>query len=258
MKCRFLQLIVPATLSRHTIVIGGFVMRTLTILASSLVLSATVLIAAPVQDRLSDSAAVFSEIMGTPDKGIPQDLLNRAQCVVIIPGLKKGAFVVGGQYGRGFAVCRRENVGWGAPAAVRVEGGSVGFQIGGSSTDVVMLVMSQRGMDKLTSDKFTIGADASAAAGPVGRTAQAATDVELHAEILAWSRARGAFAGISLNGATMRPDAKENEDLYGKKMTNREILTSTMAPPEAAHPLIAALDKYSAHRETTGAAERQR
>ena len=223
----------------------------------SFLMAGGALLADTASERLNDSATIFSEIMGTPDKGIPQDLLNKAQCVIVVPGLKKGAFVVGGEYGRGFAVCRRTS-GWGAPAAVRVEGGSVGFQIGGSSTDVVMLVMSQPGMDRLMTDKFTLGADASVAAGPVGRTANAATDVELHAEILAWSRARGAFAGISLNGATMRPDNKENEALYGKTMTNREILTSNVAPPAAAHKLLAELDRFSAHQETSGAAERQR
>src|ERR1700761_1594259 len=141
-------------------------------LVAAFALSTTALLADTAQERLNDATAVFSEIMRTPDKGIPQDLLAKAQCVIIVPGLKKGAFIVGGEYGRGFAECRRpEGRGWGAPAAVRVEGGSFGFQIGGSSTDIVMLVMNQRGMDRLASDKFTIGADASAAAGPVGRTA---------------------------------------------------------------------------------------
>ena len=165
-------------------------------------------------ERLSDAASVFQEVMNTPDKGIPQDLLEKAACVVIVPGLKKGAFVVGGEFGRGFAVCRSSNgTGWGAPSAVRVEGGSVGFQIGGSSTDVVMLVMNQHGMDKLMGDKFTLGADASVAAGPVGRTAKADTDLKMTAEILAWSRAKGLFAGISLNGATLRPDEDVDEAL---------------------------------------------
>jgi lipid-binding SYLF domain-containing protein len=232
-------------------------MRYVGIIASFLI-STTALLADTARERLQDSAAVMSEIMRTPDKGIPQDLLGKAQCVVVVPGLKKGAFVVGGEYGKGFAECRRaEGKGWGPPAAVRIEGGSVGFQIGGSSTDVVMLVMSQRGMDRLMSDKFTIGADASAAAGPVGRTAAAATDLELHAEILTWSRARGAFAGISLNGATMRPDQDSNADLYGHKMSNREILTSNMAIPDAARPLIAELDKYSIRREEHGTAARE-
>jgi SH3 domain-containing YSC84-like protein 1 len=231
-------------------------MRTIAIFAS-LTISATGLMAATAAERLGDSATVMHEIMATPDRGIPQDLLNRAQCVVIVPGLKKGAFIVGGEYGKGFAECRSAN-GWGAPAAIRVEGGSVGFQIGGSDTDVVMLVMNQDGMNKLMQDKFTLGADASVAAGPVGRTTQAETDAELHAEILAWSRTRGVFAGISLSGATVRPDEKEDVALYGHKMTTREIVTGNMAPPEAAHPLIAELDRYSAVRGTSGAASRQR
>jgi len=225
---------------------------------STLVLSATGLLADTAQERLRDGATVFTEIMGTPDKGIPQDLLRKAQCVVIVPGLKKGAFVVGGEYGRGFAMCRRPTgLGWGAPAAIRMEGGSVGFQIGGSSSDIVMLVMNQRGMDRLMSDKFTIGAEAAAAAGPVGRNAQAATDLELHAEILTWSRSRGAFAGISLNGATMRPDEKSNQELYGQKLANREILAGNMAPPPEARPLIAELEKYSPERPASGEAARE-
>jgi lipid-binding SYLF domain-containing protein len=134
---------------------------------------------------------------------------------------------------------------WTAPAAIRVEGGSFGLQIGGASSDVIMLVMNQHGLDRLMSDKFTIGADATAAAGPVGRTAAAETDVELHAEMLTWSRARGAFAGVSLNGATMRPDDGVNKELYGKKVSNRELLASDMAAPAAAQPLITELDKYS-------------
>ena len=228
------------------------------VLIASFLISATALLADTVQERLNDATAVFSEIMGTPDKGIPQDLLEKAQCVVIVPSLKKGAFVVGGEFGRGFVECRKSGVGWGAPAAIRMEGGSVGFQIGGSSTDVVMLVMNERGMDRLLSDKFTLGADASVAAGPVGRTAAAETDTRLTAEILAWSRAKGLFAGIALKGATLRPDEKENASLYGHSMTNREILTGNMAPPAAASQLIAELDKYSSRKEGAGSAERKR
>jgi len=212
----------------------------------ALVLTTVAMAADTPAERLSESADVLGESMRTPDKGIPQDLISKAQCVIIVPGLKKGAFIVGGQYGRGFAECRQgDGTGWGAPAAVRVEGGSVGFQIGGSSSDVIMLVMNKSGMQKLLGDKFTLGADASVAAGPVGRTAKADTNVRLDAEILAWSRAKGLFAGISLNGATMRPDNDVNEELYGKKMTNREILGSTMAAPAAAQPLVSALNKYS-------------
>jgi SH3 domain-containing YSC84-like protein 1 len=225
---------------------------------AGLLLSGTVLMADTAQDRLKDATEVFSEVMRTPDKGIPQDLLAKASCVVIIPGMKKGAFIVGAQYGRGFAECRRPNrAGWGPPAAVRLEGGSVGFQIGGSSTDIVMLVMNQRGMDRLMSDKFTIGADAAAAAGPVGRTAGAETDLELHAEMLTWSRSRGAFAGVSLNGATLRPDQEVNEELYGHKMNNRDVLTGNMPIPAAARPLTAELDRYSIRKDEKGTAARE-
>ncbi len=199
-----------------------------------------------VYERLDDSAALFSEIMGAPDKSIPQDLLNKAQCIVLVPGMKKGAFVVGGKYGKGFAVCRNTNApGWGAPAAIRVEGGSVGFQIGVSSSDVILLIMNERGMRHLTTDKFTIGADATAAAGPVGRNATAQTDAMMSAEILSWSRSRGAFAGISLDGATLRNDLDENQAMYGQRWTGKDILGSGAKPPEAASKLLTILNKYS-------------
>ena len=141
--------------------------------------------------RLGEAAAVFSEVMSAPDKGIPQDLLDRAHCIVIVPSLKTAAFIVGGKYGKGYLSCRNTNgVGWSAPGTVRIEGGSVGFQIGGSETDLIMLVMNQGGMDKLLSSKFTLGAEGSVAAGPVGRTATAQTDAQMHAEILSWSRSQ--------------------------------------------------------------------
>src|SRR6266436_7014947 len=206
---------------------------------------------APANDtdnRLDASARVLGEIMGTPDKGIPQDLLAKAACVVVIPGVKKGAFIVGAKYGRGFIVCRKSGGGWSAPAGVKVEGGSVGFQIGGSETDVVMLVMNEGAIPKLLSSKFTIGADASATAGPVGRTASAATDVQMRAQLLTYSRARGLFAGISLEGATLRPDDDWNKELYGKEMSNRDIVRGNTAPPTAASGLLAELNKYSARR----------
>lgn len=196
-------------------------------------------------ERLDDSASLFSEIMGAPDKGIPQDLLNKAECIILVPGLKKGAFVFGGKYGRGFAMCRRSGEGWGAPAAVRIEGGSFGLQVGFSSSDVVLLVMNQRGMKRLTTDKFTIGADATAAIGPVGRNATAQTDAMMTAEILSWSRSRGVFAGVSLDGATLRTDIDVNETMYGQRWTGKQILGSGAAPPAAAHKLIAELNKYS-------------
>jgi lipid-binding SYLF domain-containing protein len=199
------------------------------------------------QERLTEASSVFSEIMKTPDKGIPQDLLSKAACIVILPNVKKAAFVVGGEYGRGFAECRNSaGTGWGAPAAVTLEGGSVGFQIGGSSTDLVLLVMNRHGMTQLMQDKFTLGADASIAAGPVGRTAAAQTDARLDAEILSWSRSKGLFAGVSLKGAVLRPDKKENASLYGQEMTSKEILAGNMHAPAGAHELIAELDKYAA------------
>jgi len=177
-----------------------------------LCLSVLTLRADTARERLKDATEVFNEIMSTPDKGIPQDLLGKAHCVVIVPGLKQAAFVVGGKYGRGFAVCRREGDGWAAPGAVRVEGGSFGFQIGASSTDVAMLIMNERGMRRLLEDKFTLGAEASVAAGPVGRSTSALTDAQLSAEILSWSRSKGLFAGIALTGATLRNDTDENQE----------------------------------------------
>lgn len=199
-------------------------------------------------ERLNRAAQVFQEVMGTPDKGIPQDLLDKAACVVIVPGVKKAAFIVGGKYGRGFFACRKPGHGWSAPAAVRVEGGSFGFQIGGSETDVVMLVMNQNGANRLLSSKFTLGADASVAAGPVGRTAAADTDAYMTAEILSYSRARGLFAGVALSGATLRPDTDANTVLYGKEMTNKQIIEGGVAPPAGAAEFLGALNKYSARK----------
>jgi lipid-binding SYLF domain-containing protein len=197
--------------------------------------------------RLEESATVFSEIMATPDKGIPQDLLEKAHCIVIVPGLKKGAFIVGGKYGKGYMSCRNQNgVGWSSPGTVRIEGGSFGFQIGGSETDVIMLVMNARGAEKLLSSKFTLGGEGEVAAGPVGRSATAQTDALMHAEILSWSRSRGIFAGLSLQGATLRQDLDDNAVLYGRKLHNREIVMQHVRPPQAAEKLLSLLDKYSA------------
>lgn len=220
-------------------------MRHLTI-ALSLCIAASPILADTAQQRLRESADVVSDLMQTPEKGIPQDLLAKAECIIVIPGVKKAAFVVGGEFGKGFAECRNaDGTGWRAPAAVRLEGGSVGFQIGAVSTDLIMVIRNKHGMESLLSDKFTLGADVSAAAGPVGRSASADTDAKLNAEILAWSRAKGLFAGVSLKGATVRNDIDANEELYGKRLTNREILTGEMRPPSSAQPLVAALDRYS-------------
>jgi lipid-binding SYLF domain-containing protein len=219
-------------------------------LIATMALGAGWLSAAEAPERLQAAADALKEVMGIPDKSIPQDLLRRAQCIVIVPGLKKGAFIVGAKYGRGFVSCRRERgVGWSAPGSIRVEGGSFGFQIGGSETDAFMLVMNQKGISRLLSTKFTLGGDASVAAGPVGRSTQAETDAALTAEILTWSRQRGLFAGVSLSGATLREDSDWNRDLYGKKITNREIIMKgTVGPPKAAQGLMTELNRYSSRK----------
>ena len=201
--------------------------------------------------RLGQAATVLSEVMAAPDKGIPQDLLQKAHCIVIVPDLKTAAFGVGGKYGKGYLSCRKTSgAGWSAPATVRLEGGSVGFQIGGSSTDLIMLVMSEGGADKLLASQFTLGAEGSVAAGPVGRTATAQTDVQMHADILSWSRSQGLFAGVALEGATLRQDLDDNATLYGKKLENKEIVTKGVRAPKAAARLITLLNRYSAKEQT--------
>jgi SH3 domain-containing YSC84-like protein 1 len=209
------------------------------------VAAATMLAAETALERLKEAATVFTEIMATPEKGIPEELLGKAECVIIIPGMKSGAIGIGGKYGRGYAVCRKHSAGWGAPAAMRVEGGSFGFQIGGQSTDVLMLVMNDRGMQHLLKSKFTLGGDASVAAGPVGRQTSANTDASMGAEILSWSRSRGLFAGVALQGATLRNDDEGNNELYGKNLTSKEILTSDVTPPSDAQSLLTTLSRYS-------------
>jgi SH3 domain-containing YSC84-like protein 1 len=194
--------------------------------------------------RLAESTVVLREMSHASDQGIPQDLLQKAQCVVVVPGLKKIAFIGGGKYGRGYASCLTRK-GWSPPAAVRIEGGSFGLQLGGSSTDVIMLVLNEGGMKKLMSDKFTLGGEAAAAAGPVGRNTSANTDVLMKAEILSWSRSRGIFAGLSLEGATLRQDQDENAKLYGKPLTNAEILTGTVKRPATAGAFLAQLQRFS-------------
>jgi SH3 domain-containing YSC84-like protein 1 len=224
---------------------------TATIVATTM--AVTPLLAADTEPakRLSDSAAVLSEIMATPDKGIPEELIEKAHCIVIVPDLKTAAFIVGGKYGKGYLSCRNTgSAGWSAPGTVRIEGGSVGFQIGGSSTDLIMLVMSKRGADKLLSSKFTLGAEGSVAAGPVGRTATAQTDAQMRADILSWSRSQGLFAGVALEGATLRQDLDDNATLYGTPLTNRDIVTKTVHPPTAAAELLALLNRYSAKERT--------
>jgi lipid-binding SYLF domain-containing protein len=196
-------------------------------------------------ERLDAARESLQEILTIPDKGIPEDLLRKAHCVAVVPGMKKGAFIVGGEYGKGFVSCRSaKDRQWSAPAAIRMEGGSVGFQIGGSETDVVLLVMNQKGADRLMSNQFKLGGDASVAAGPVGRTANAATDATMRAEILAWSKTRGVFAGVSLSGSTLREDRDANKALYGKDLGTRDVITGAVPPPTGSTPLLKLLAKY--------------
>lgn len=209
-------------------------------------LSATAALQASEADnhRLSESATIFKEIMDTSDHSIPRDLLKSAQCAVLVPGLKKIGFIGGAKYGRGFATCRTPK-GWSAPVAMRIEGGSVGFQIGASESDIILLIMNKRGMDRLLSSKFTLGGEASVAAGPVGRESQAQTDVTMRAEILSWSRSRGVFAGIALQGATLRADSDTDESLYGKTVNRADVLNGKVNTPPSAAALISILNRYS-------------
>jgi lipid-binding SYLF domain-containing protein len=218
-----------------TITAGGLILTSLFCAPS---------VRADTTERLRAAAETVQALTKIPesDKGIPQDLIKKARCLVVVPSLKSAALGIGGEYGRGFVSCRSGS-GWTAPAAVKIEGGSFGFQIGGNETEVVMLVMNEKGMDRLLSSKFTLGADATIAAGPVGRSAEAATDAAMTAEILSYSRSRGLFAGVSLKGATLREDDSANKDLYGKAAANREILSGKVKSPAPAAPLKAALSR---------------
>ena len=200
--------------------------------------------------RIQNAAEVFHEIMATPDKAIPQELVESARCIAIIPGEKKVAFIVGGNYGKGLVTCRTSH-GWSAPAFLTVGGGSYGLQIGGSSTDIVMIFRNRKGLDSLLSDKFKIGGSATAAAGPVGRHAAASTDVKLNAQILTYARSKGAFAGVSLNGAVVQPDDSGNHALYGPNASAKRIVDGRVHVPREAHSLIAELDRYSRQEAAT-------
>jgi SH3 domain-containing YSC84-like protein 1 len=201
-------------------------------------------------DRIRNAGTVLNEVLNVPDD-IPRDLLHKARCVIVLPSVMKAAFVVGGDYGRGVMVCRTGhdfNGAWGAPAMMALEGGSVGLQIGGEATDLVILVMNNRGADSLLHSKVKLGADASVAAGPKGREAQADTDINMRAEMLSYSRSRGVFAGISLEGTTLRPDGEANRRLYGKNVSASEIIQeSKVSAPESAHMLVTTLQEASPH-----------
>jgi SH3 domain-containing YSC84-like protein 1 len=192
--------------------------------------------------RLQDAATVLDEIMATPDKGIPSEILGSAKCIAVVPSLLKGGFVVGAMHGRGMATCRTAT-GWSAPAPLTTTGGSIGLQIGGQAVDVIMVVMNDRGMQALLTNKFKLGADASVAAGPVGRHAEGATDWKLRAEVLTYSRARGLFAGITFNGAVIKQDEDATRELYGRMVDFKSILTGSVQPPHSADTFIAAIGK---------------
>jgi lipid-binding SYLF domain-containing protein len=197
--------------------------------------------------RVHEAAGVLSEILHAGDKSIPEDLLRKAHCVGVVPNLKRAGFIVGAKYGKGVVTCRVADTttGWSAPSTIRIEGGSVGFQIGAGETDVIFIVMNRSGEERLMKDKFTLGGDASVMGGPVGRSAQAETDAGMKAEILSYSRSRGIFAGVSLEGATLRPDNDDNAKLYGREVTQREILHGDVPATPAARPMIAELNRYA-------------
>jgi len=195
-------------------------------------------------DRIQAAATVLDEIEGAPDQGIPEEVLGSAECVAVVPSLLKGGFIVGARYGRGVASCRGKD-GWSAPAFFTVQGGSVGFQIGGQAVDLVMLIMNKKGMNNLLASKFQLGADASVAAGPVGRHAEGSTDWKMRAEVLTYSRARGVFAGITLNGARINQDKDSTREFYGRMVPFRTALTSEIPAPDAAHPFLSTLAKWA-------------
>jgi len=213
------------------------------------------------QKRLENSGTVMQEVMGVPDN-IPQVLLEKAECVIVFPSVLKAAFVIGGSYGRGAMVCRTGqhfNGPWGSPAIYALEGASVGFQLGGQATDLVLLVMNEKGASSILSSKVKLGADASAAAGPKGRDASADTDAYLRAEILSYSSSRGLFAGVSLEGSTLRPDDNASADVYGRKITAREIvLGNRIAVPASGRNLVRVLQKNAPHNESEKASASNR
>lgn len=228
-------------------------MRTFTLLCAA-VLAASSAFSAPTKEevkRLSEAGAVLDELRATPEKGIPDDLWNKAQCVIVIPSIKKGAFVVGGEYGKGVMSCRSARD-WSAPVFMQLAKGSWGLQIGGEQIDLVMLVMNRRGLDKLLQDKVSLGADASVAAGPVGRAGSAATDAQLHAEMLSYSRSQGVFAGIDLSGGVLRPDKDANVNTYGPDIDPKSVVMGErrVAEVDAAGPFMRALRQEA--RATTG------
>jgi len=222
-------------------------MKIFTGVLCALAISASVIPAfadkATLDDRLASAATVLNEVMGTPDKGIPQSILAGASCVVVIPHYKKGAFIVGAQYGKGVATCRTGR-GWSAPVFVRLEGGSFGWQIGGQSTDLILVAMNERGLQHMLGSKFKLGADAAASAGPVGRNAQASTDASLHAEFLTYSRSRGLFAGLDLDGTVLSQDGDDMREFYGTNIPYEHVLKGSVPTPQDARPFVRTVARY--------------
>lgn len=224
-------------------------MKTFTTVLLSAVLAMPLFAQKDADARLKAATEDLHEMMNASDSGIPQDLISKASCVVVVPNQKSGGFVVGVQYGKGFFTCRKPSgVGWSAPGSLRISGGKFGFLIGGQETDVIMLVMNSKGMEHLLSSHFKIGGEAAAAAGPVGRSSTAMTDAQMNAEILTYSRSRGAFAGLELAGDAVTEDSEANRELYGKDISNKEILSSNPPTPEIAKPLIHTLDRISSRK----------
>ena len=195
-------------------------------------------------DRLQAAADVLNQIQSAPDSGIPENILSRSECVAVVPSMLKGGFIVGGKYGRGLASCRTPK-GWSAPAFFMIEGGSFGFQIGGQAVDLVMLIMNNDGMQHLLTSKVALGADASVAAGPVGRHAEGNTDWKMRAQVLTYSRARGVFAGVSLNGGVLKQDKDSTREFYGHMVTFKAALTGEVEAPSTAYPFLSSLAKWA-------------
>lgn len=223
--------------------------RILTIALSAAVVVTPVFAQKTASERLKASASTLTEMMNASDKGIPQDLLDKASCVVVVPNLKKGGFIFGAEYGKGFFTCRKDSgVGWSAPGALRITGGKFGLLIGGAETDLIMLVMNKSGMENMLKNKTQLGGELSAAAGPLGRDSSAMTDAEMHAEILTYSRQRGIFGGIDLTGAAVTEDGDAIKEMYGKPLTNKQIIEGGIAVPPDAETFIHTLDKHSSRK----------
>lgn len=223
-------------------------MRVMTATTLTAVLAVTPLFAQQSEpgQRLGDAALVLSQIMDAPERRIPEELVERARCLVIVPDLKVGRFLVRGQYGKGFIACRNgQRIGWSAPGALLVDGGRVGFHIGGASTDLILLVMNGAAADRLLDSRFTLGADGAVAAGPVGRVLAALTTAQAQADALTWSRSGGLLSGVALEGVTFQQDLADNESLYGRKLENRDIVSKNVRPPDAAGTLLGVLSRYS-------------